>query len=159
MRLTRAIDQFALKLVEQGAAEGTRKAYARSLEGLSKQLGPDALVAEVTRADCREFLGRFASSGPHWRAAQTSILNSFFRFCLEEDWIDRSPMEKIARPRLPRPEDMDVVTVSSDGNRTNIYFDGVPAGSRGFGLTGQNCSGELVVGTTTRRKCSAAHPW
>jgi integrase len=45
------------------------------------------------------------------------VLKGFFAFLVDEGIIDRSPMARIDRPRLPKAEDRDVVTIGAGSVR------------------------------------------
>jgi len=115
MRLVRAIDLWMGELARGGRTKGTRDSYERNLFKLVDDLErskPDVDVREVTTNDCRAFLD-------HWndRAASTactvhSALNGLFTWLYRESEIDANPMSRIPRPRRPKPEDVDVVTLT-----------------------------------------------
>jgi site-specific recombinase XerD len=69
-------------------------------------------VGQIERHHCRAYLARWKTAARSTLALYTTVLNGFFAFLVAEEIIDRSPMDGIARPRLKRPEDLDVVTVT-----------------------------------------------
>jgi integrase/recombinase XerD len=114
MRISRAIDSYIGELARLGRTQATRTKYRQVLEPFADQLDLDAQVADATKDHCRHYLDRWVDSSPATIALYVSILTVFFAYCVDEGWIDQSPMEKIRRPPLKRPEDLDVVTVSGD---------------------------------------------
>jgi integrase len=74
-------------------------------------------VMEISRFDCETFLHRWNNSAPATRALHTSILKRFFEYMIDCDELEVNPMEKVKRPRLPKAEDRDVTTTSSDDVR------------------------------------------
>ena len=59
----------------------------------------------------RTFLGRWVNRSPSTVASIHSALNDLFRSLYVEGEMDENPMTLVARPRRPRPEDIDVVLV------------------------------------------------
>jgi site-specific recombinase XerD len=71
-------------------------------------------VAKVTPDDVRRFLDRYNRHSPAYRAQKDAILRGFFHWLYVNDQIKRSPMERMLPPKRQNPEDVDVVTVSTD---------------------------------------------
>ena len=69
--------------------------------------GPDA-----TTNDCRAFLDNWIGSLSSTVATIHSALNGLFSWLYLESEIDANPMARVARPRRPRPGDVDVVIVT-----------------------------------------------
>ena len=99
MRLERAVDQFIGELARRGYSARTRDDYWRKLNRLSDRL-PDADVTGVGAEDCRTYLDRWRDASPGTIAHSVSVLNSFFTWLYDEGLIERSPMERIKRPRI-----------------------------------------------------------
>lgn len=111
MRLDRAIDRFDGELARRGCTKVSRADYFRKIAPLC-DLPPDAAVTEVTEDDCRAHLDRWRDRHPNTMRHSISVLRSFFGWLYEAGEIPRSPMDRIKPPRRPRPEDLDVTTVS-----------------------------------------------
>jgi integrase len=111
LRLGRAIDRYLGELARLSYSPRTRDAYFRKLAPLCDGR-PDADASEVTPDDCREYLDRWENASRATIAHSVSVLNGFFGWLYENGEIERNPMERIRRPRLSRPEELDVTTVS-----------------------------------------------
>ena len=112
MRLDRAIDRYIGELARQGRSARTRDDYWRKLAGLSRLPRlHEADVQDVTDDDCRVYLDRWREKSPGTIAHSVTVLRGFFGWLYDNGWIERNPMERIRRPRRPRPEDLDVKTV------------------------------------------------
>jgi integrase/recombinase XerD len=106
--INHAIDAF---LDAVTLAPETRRKYRDILWGFADTV--DQLdLDQIDRHHCRAYLGRWKDAAPSTLALYTTILTRFFAFLIEEEVIDRSPMEKVRRPKLNRAEDLDVVTVT-----------------------------------------------
>src|SRR5207249_3012452 len=55
---------------------------------------------------------RWQGAAASTQALHVSILRSFFGFLHEEGVIPSNPAERLKRPRRPRPEDLDVISLS-----------------------------------------------
>jgi len=118
MRLDRAVDRYIGELARQGHSARTREDYFRKLVGLCRVPRlVDASVVDVSDDDCRSYLDRWRDASPGTIAHSVSVLNGFFGWLYENQWIERNPMERIKRPRRPRAEDLDVKTVGPDDVR------------------------------------------
>jgi integrase/recombinase XerD len=113
VRIERAIDEHLGELARRGRAPKTLRDYERFLFLLAKSLPRDIEVAAITQTDVRRFLDRWRGKGASTVGSIVSCLRGFFRFCELEGYIERTPMQNIERPRRLRPEDLPVVTVSS----------------------------------------------
>ena len=114
MRIERVVDDYLGELARRGRTRSTRHTYRRVLYAFLDTLPREMPVAEATKAHCRRYLDHWADHAAATQALYISILTRFFAYCIDEELIDRSPMEKIRRPPLKRAEDLDVVTVSTD---------------------------------------------
>ena len=118
MRIAEAIDLYLGELARLGRSARTRDDYWRKLVGLCAVAGLQrADVSEVSDDDCRRYLDRWSGASPSTMAHSVSVLAGFFRWLYENDRISRNPMEKIRRPRRPRPEDLDVKSVGAEDVR------------------------------------------
>jgi len=116
MNLTRAVDRWDGELSRAGREKSTRLSYQRHLFKLIDFVGRsrvDARVGEVTTDDLRGFMDQWADRAPSTVASLHSCLNGFFKWSFREGLIDANPMDRIARPRKPRPGDVDVVRVTA----------------------------------------------
>ena len=98
-----------------GADASTRASYQRhhlKLIAHVERRQIDANVRDVTTDDCREFLDGWLDASPSTVCSIHSALNGFFGWLYIEQKVDANPMDRIARPRRPRPEDVDVVIVT-----------------------------------------------
>lgn len=91
----------------------TQDTYADAARTLSQYLaetdGPRD-VEDLTRAHLEEFIGHLAET----RSASTAsnryrALQQFFKWCVEEEELDRSPMERMKPPVVPE-EPVDILT-------------------------------------------------
>lgn len=108
LTIARAIDEF---LAERSGE--TARTYRRILNKLADTLPDDTTLPEITTRQCRAFLGQWASAAPATRAQYVSCLRTFFAYFHDEDLLPVNPMARVKRPRRPRPQDLDVVTVST----------------------------------------------
>jgi integrase len=113
MRLERAIDDYIGELARRGRRPSTRRTYRRLLWDFADAVhGRERQVDEIMPEDCRRFLDRWTNAKPSTLASGVSLLRGFFDFCEEEGLVERNPMRRIKRPRRPRPEDVEVVSVT-----------------------------------------------
>ena len=118
MKLDRAVDVYVGELARLGRSQRTRDDYWRKLNGLCSLPGlRGAEVTAVTDDDCRAYLDRWSSASAGTMAHSVSVLNGFFAWLYENRRIERNPMERIKRPRKPKPEDLDVKTVRPEDVR------------------------------------------
>ena len=66
---------------------------------------------------CAKFYDRWQNSSPSTMAFQISLLKGFFGWLTVEGVIDRNPMDRIVRPRLPAPHERKVTIVTTDDVR------------------------------------------
>ena len=92
---------------ELDAAENTRLAYARDLQGFCEWLGKGALL-DVTQAEIESYLVDLDAAGMSraTRARRLSAIRQFYRFAFEEGWRSDNPAIQIKGPsrekRLPK---------------------------------------------------------
>jgi integrase len=111
--VSEAIDRYEGELARLGRSPATRRKYCREvLWTFATHLGRRTLQ-EISTDECRRFLDRWTNASPSTLALYISILRGFLDFCKDEGWISENPMDPVKRPRRLRPEDLDVVTVSS----------------------------------------------
>ncbi len=115
MRLVRAVDLWMGELSRAGRTESSRLSYERYLFKLVDFLErsrPDIEAREVTTNDCRAFLDQWNGRSPSTVCSIHSALKGLFSWLYVEGEIDANPMERIARPRRLKPEDVDVVILT-----------------------------------------------
>jgi integrase/recombinase XerD len=103
------------ELARAGRTASTRHSYERYLHkfiGHVEARVPDAAAGDVGVNDCRSFLNLWIAQSQSTCASIHSTLNGLFRWLYLEGEIEENPMTRVARPRRPRPEDVDVVTVT-----------------------------------------------
>lgn len=117
LTITRATDLFLDDLESRGYAQRTVDTYRRLLDKFADSCPDDYDVGQVTEDDCRRHLASFQRKAPGTRAHGFSVLSSFFKWLYLAQKIKQNPMDRIARPRRIAPEDLDVLTLSSDDVR------------------------------------------
>jgi integrase len=108
--LDQAVDLYIGELARRGRSKATRESYQWILWKFTARYDADYAPWEITADHCRAFLDRWVDASPSTLAQYVSILRGFFGFLLDEDIIERNPMDRIHRPPRKRPEDLDVVT-------------------------------------------------
>lgn len=113
--ISRAIDRYEGELARRGRTHATRKKYCRDVlypfADLLERRGLD--LQDITTDHCREYLDRWVDASKSTLALYVSVVRGFLAFCHDEGWIATNPGEPLKRPKRPRPEDIDVVTVST----------------------------------------------
>jgi site-specific recombinase XerD len=95
-------------------AAGTRTVYRSSLRGFTTWLRaekPGVDLLHVTAADCRAHLTYLAAEGRegNTRRNRWTVLRSFYRWLVDEDELDVSPMAKVSQPKATA-KPVDVLT-------------------------------------------------
>lgn len=89
--------------VERRLAELTCKAYERDVRACLNFLRREgiAALAEVRTADLRRFLAEEATHRPaaSSQARTVAALRGFFRFCVENDYLERDPAQVLRTPQ------------------------------------------------------------
>jgi integrase len=104
------------ELARAGRMPSTRFAYERYLFKFVEHVErtrTDVDVREVTADDCRSFLDKWIDRSPSTVASIHSALNGLFSWLYLDEEIDTNPMLRVKRPRRLRPEDVEVVIVST----------------------------------------------
>jgi integrase len=109
----RAIDLWEGALARSGHKKSTRETYCRELNLLAHSTAK-RYVHELTLVDYEMHVDRYRDSSPATLALKISELKGFSRFCFDRGLADRHVAEPLKRPRRPRPEDIDVVSVGAD---------------------------------------------
>ena len=116
LRLSEGVDLYIGDLALRRRSARTRDDYRRKLDVLI-DAHPRADVGEITPDDCRRALARWEGRASGTIAHSVTVYNRFFSWLYDEGRIERNPMERIPRPRLKRPEELDVTTVSASDVR------------------------------------------
>jgi integrase len=120
LRIGEAVDLYLGDLARRGKAARTRDTYRRTLDDFCDTLPRAWDVAKVTTDDVRRFLDRYNSHSPAYRAQKDSILRGFFAWLYVNEVIKRSPLERMLPPKRQNPDDIDVVSVSTDEVRAML---------------------------------------
>jgi len=112
-RLARSWDR---SLAHRNLAQQTRLTYAAALEQLlahlTQQRSP-LLLDQITRADVGGFVGKLLETrSPSTASNRFRALQQFFKWCVEEELIEVSPMDRLRPPIVPEVP----VPVLSDDN-------------------------------------------
>lgn len=90
----------------KNASPHTIRSYAIDIKSLTEFLQKKniSLLAQITRQEIRQFLLYLAQSGVQKKTVvrRLSALRSFFRFCMKEKLIEKSPLEDIESPKVPK---------------------------------------------------------
>jgi site-specific recombinase XerD len=110
-------DSFALHL-DASRSDSTQRIYLAALDRLIGHLEASGMPT-AARSVCREHVESFIASRrdtvkPTTLSVEFRALQQFWRWCVEEDEIDRSPMERMKAPKVP---DSPVPVVSVDDFR------------------------------------------
>jgi len=116
LRIGEAIDLFLGELARQGRQDGTLRDYQHKLNLLADDL-KDGYVDEIDLTDYEHFLNRWVGAAPSTMASSVSLVHVFSKFLWRRGFVADDVGRLIERPRKPRPEDLDVVTVSMDDVR------------------------------------------
>jgi integrase len=117
LTINQAIDLFAGDFTRRGCSDKARYTYTRILGLFANRLPIDADVSKITSDDCRRFLDLYNRHAPGTQAHTFDVLASFFKWLVFTEQVKRNPLATIRRPRKTRPDDLDVVTVSTDDVR------------------------------------------
>jgi integrase len=117
LTINQAIDLFAGDFTRRGCSDKARYTYTRILGLFANRLPVDADVSKITSDDCRRFLDLYNRHAPGTQAHTFDVLASFFKWLVFTEQVKRNPLATIRRPRKTRPDDLDVVTVSTDDVR------------------------------------------
>jgi integrase/recombinase XerC len=106
MNLSEMIAQFVLaKEVEEGCSPNTVKAYRYDLKMFMTDIG-DISVESIRIIHVRKFLNTIHEKNYTKQGVGRKIacLKSFFQFCLDNEIIEKNPMNNIKSPKI-RPEE------------------------------------------------------
>jgi integrase/recombinase XerD len=113
LRIGEAIDLYLGDLARRGRRPRTLDSYARRLNLLADSVR-DAYVDEIRLEDYERFLNRWIEAAPSTLASGVSLVRGFSEFLWERGHTTDHVALRLKRPRRPRPEDLDVVTVTAD---------------------------------------------
>lgn len=108
MRLAELVDNYLFDVARRHSPACELK-YRQILHKMLDSIGDKTPVEEVTRMDVEAFLDRWRTAAPATKGLHTTIVNKCFEHAVEigvrDEW------KPIKRPKLPKPEDRDVVVV------------------------------------------------
>jgi integrase len=113
VRIGEAIDLFLGDLARRGRKPRTRDSYQRKLNHFA-DLVRDGFVHDIRLEDYERFLNRWVGAAPSTLAGGVSLLTGFSQFVWERGYTAEHVAYPLKRPPRPRPEDLDVVTVSRE---------------------------------------------
>ena len=116
LRIGEAIDLFVGDLARQGRKDGTLRDYRYKLNLLADDL-KDGYVDEIDLTDYERFLNRWVGAAPSTLASSVSLVHVFSKFLWRRGFASVDVGRVIERPRKPRPEDLDVLTVGTEDVR------------------------------------------
>ncbi len=113
----RAMDDFLDDGLRRGWSERTLSTYRRVLYAFGDRLPLDYDVSQITSDDLRRYLGSKKGAARGTIAHAEAVLASWLKWCYLNQKIKANPMDRIARTKRIRAEDLDVTSVSSDDVR------------------------------------------
>ena len=105
MKLSELTADFLIaKEVEEGCSQNTIKAYRYDLAMFQHELN-DPFVDRIRTLHVRRFLKMLYERNYTKRALARKIacLKSFFKFCQENDMIEKNPMDSVKSPKRADP--------------------------------------------------------
>ena len=112
LRIGEGIDLYLGELARRGRSPRTLDGYRRKLNALAGSVR-DAYVHEIELRDYEVFLNRWIGSAPSTLAGAVSLVKGFSEFLWERGYTAEHVAYRLRRPRRPRAEDLDVVTVGA----------------------------------------------
>lgn len=110
----RAIDDFLDDGLRRGWTERTLTTYRRILDAFANRLPLDYDIADVKEDDVRRYLGTYKGRARGTVAHAEAVLSSFFKWCYFNRKIKANPMDRLQRTKRIPPDELDVVTVSTE---------------------------------------------
>lgn len=107
-----AIRRYDGEMRRLGFTMNTRVRYGRELQRFGEFIHPTKMEAATTD-QCRDFLDEFADCKPATVALENTILRGFFEWLVDDEVIDRNPMQRVRRPKVPPLADREVVTITT----------------------------------------------
>ena len=122
MTLSAAIESYLADCERRGLRKSTLGGKRQAFKALLANLGGDLPVAAVSRSDIRAFSESLKPRmKPGSAIAMLRHVRAMLRFCVSEEWLERSPMKGVAMPvdnRKPT-QPLSVAEVRSLVNRSN----------------------------------------
>ncbi|MHA1585268.1 MAG: site-specific tyrosine recombinase/integron integrase [Promethearchaeota archaeon] len=106
MQLSELIPDFlSAKEIEEGFSPNTIQAYNYDLSNFQNYIG-DLQIQKIQMFQIRRFLKSLHNRGYTKRslARKIATLKSFFKFCIENEILEKNPMRSIKSPKI-RPEE------------------------------------------------------
>jgi site-specific recombinase XerD len=100
--LSSAVEDFLEMLESTNRSAHTITAYRGDLAALVK-LHPQILLADVTAEILAALFTGYNDLAPATRSRKQAAFSSFFDWAIRQDYIDRNPMAKFDRVKLPPP--------------------------------------------------------
>jgi integrase len=113
IRIGEASDLYLGELARRGRSPRTLDAYRRKLNALADSVR-DPYVHEIELRDYEAFLNRWVGSAASTLAGGVSLVKGFSEFLWERGYTSTHVAYGLRRPRRPRAEDLDVVTVGAE---------------------------------------------
>ena len=113
LRIGEAIDLYLGDLARRDRSPRTLDAYQRKLNLLADEVR-DAYVHELGLEDYERFVNRWIGAAPSTLAASVSLVKGLSEFLWERGFTEEHVAFRMKRPRRPRAEELDVVTVSTE---------------------------------------------
>jgi len=107
-----AVDAYIGHLAREGRRPSTLRTYERLLVQFVRTV-PHKATQDLELADYERFLSRWVGRSPSTLASSVSLVRGFSRFLFERGLAESDVAAGLRRPRRPRPEDLDVVTITS----------------------------------------------
>jgi integrase len=108
-----AIDLYLGDLARRGRSVRTLDKYRRHLGRLA-DVAPGRDTHELELADYERFLNQWVGSAASTMASGVSLCRGFSRFLFDRELAPADVAYPLQRPRRPRPDDLDVVTVTAE---------------------------------------------
>jgi integrase/recombinase XerC len=113
----RAMDDFLDDGLRRGWSERTLSTYRRVLYAFGDTLPVDCDVSEIKTDNIRRFLGAKKGNARGTIAHAEAVLASWLKWCYLNQKVKANPMDRLARTKRIRAEDLDVTSVSADDVR------------------------------------------
>lgn len=108
-----AINAFANEMRMSMWTPNAQDRYSRELWRFAKHVGADLRIDSMGVEEARSFLGTFDNHAPSTVALEHTILSSFYKFLVLNDYAPVNPMDKIRRPKVPPLRDRVRTRISS----------------------------------------------
>lgn len=111
LTLSQAIHRFDLSMAGGTKAESTRVLYRYTLRQLFAFLG-DVELASITPDQLRHWRNKIHRKklSVYTKHRNIRAVRRFFNWCIEEDYLDKSPARKLEPPTLPKGEPPKAIT-------------------------------------------------